>query len=130
MSVRMTRQREVVAAVLEAVDGFHSAQELYEMLLADGERIGLATVYRTLQLFAENNMVDVMRNADGEAIYRSCISAGEHHHHLMCRTCGKTIEIDGPTVEAWALQVGAQHGFTEIEHTIELYGTCTACQRG
>lgn len=128
MSVRMTRQRETVAGVLESVDGFHTAQELYEMLLADGERIGLATVYRTLQLFAENDMVDVMRNSEGEAIYRSCHSAGQHHHHLLCRTCGKTIEIDGPTVEAWALQVGAQHGFTDIEHTIELYGTCEVCR--
>lgn len=128
MSVRMTRQREIVAAVLEEVDGFHTAQELYEMLLADGERIGLATVYRTLQLFAENSMVDVMRNSEGESIYRSCHSAGQHHHHLLCRTCGKAIEIDGPTVEAWALAVGAKHGFTDIEHTIELYGTCGACK--
>lgn len=127
MSVRMTRQREIVAAVLEEVEGFHTAQELYEMLLSDGERIGLATVYRTLQLFAENEMVDVMRNAEGESIYRSCHSAGKHHHHLLCRRCGKTIEIDGPTVEAWALAVGAKHGFKDIEHTIELYGTCSTC---
>lgn len=128
MSVRMTRQREIVATILEDVNGFHTAQELYEMLLANGEKIGLATVYRTLQLFAENSLVDVMRNADGEATYRSCRSVGKHHHHLLCRSCGKALEIDGPTIEAWALEVGAKHGFTEIEHTVELYGTCTACQ--
>lgn len=128
MAVRMTRQRETVAAFLEGLDGFHSAQEIYEMLLTDGEKVGLATVYRTLQLFADNGLVDVMRNDEGEAVYRDCHGVGHHHHHLMCRTCSKTIEIDGPTVEAWALQVGAQHGFTEIEHTIELYGTCQDCQ--
>jgi len=128
MSLRMTRQREVVASLLESVEGFHSAQELYEMLLSDGERIGLATVYRTLQLFSEHELVDVMRNADGESVYRSCQAAGRHHHHLLCRKCSKTIEIDGPTVEQWALQVGARHGFTDIEHTIELYGICSNCR--
>lgn len=128
MRVRMTRQREIMAGFLERVDGFHSAQELHEMLRDEGISIGLATVYRTLQLFAENAMVDVMRNTEGEAVYRSCKSVGRHHHHLLCRDCSRAVEIDGPTVEAWALAVGAQHGFADIEHTIELYGTCQECQ--
>lgn len=123
---RMTRQRLAVYAELENAQEFRSAQQIHEALHAGEQRIGLATVYRTLQTLAENREVDVLRRADGEAVYRRC-ARREHHHHLMCRVCGKTIDIDGPTVESWCAVIGDQHGFTDIEHTIELFGTCTDC---
>ncbi|MCU1432907.1 MAG: transcriptional repressor, partial [Actinotalea sp.] len=118
---RMTRQRSAVADVLADVEDFRSAQQLHELLRDRGEGIGLATVYRTLQSLADGGEVDVLRTADGEAIYRRC-ARREHHHHLICRSCGATVEIDGPTVEAWAAQVGTSHGFADIEHTMELFG--------
>lgn len=123
---RMTRQRSAVADVLADVEDFRSAQQLHELLRDRGEGIGLATVYRTLQSLADGGEVDVLRTADGEAIYRRC-ARREHHHHLICRSCGATVEIDGPTVEAWAAQVGTSHGFADIEHTMELFGTCADC---
>lgn len=123
---RMTKQRSAVADVLADVDDFRSAQQLHELLHDRGQGIGLATVYRTLQSLADGGEVDVLRTADGEAIYRRCVRR-EHHHHLICRSCGATVEIDGPPVETWAAQVGAAHGFTEIEHTMELVGTCAVC---
>jgi Fur family ferric uptake transcriptional regulator len=123
---RMTRQRSAVADVLADVEDFRSAQQLHELLRDRGEGIGLATVYRTLQSLADGGEVDVLRTADGEAIYRRC-ARREHHHHLICRSCGATVEIDGPTVEAWAAQVGTSHGFADIEHTMELFGTCAEC---
>lgn len=123
---RMTRQRSAVADVLADVDDFRSAQQLHELLRDRGEGIGLATVYRTLQALADGGDVDVLRTGDGEALYRRC-ARREHHHHLVCRRCGATVEIDGPTVEAWAERVGAAHGFSDIEHTMELSGTCSAC---
>ena len=127
MIQRVTRQRIAVAGALTAVDDFRSAQQLHEYLRAHGDSIGLATVYRTLQALAEAGQVDVLRTADGESLYRRC-ERREHHHHLVCRSCGATVEIDGPSVESWASQVGATHGFTDIEHTIELFGTCQACR--
>ena len=127
MIQRVTRQRTAVAGALTAVDDFRSAQQLHEYLRAHGDSIGLATVYRTLQALAEAHQVDVLRTADGESLYRRC-ERREHHHHLVCRSCGATVEIDGPSVESWAAQVGAAHGFTDIEHTIELFGTCQACR--
>jgi len=127
MIQRVTRQRTAVAGALTAVDDFRSAQQLHEYLRAHGDSIGLATVYRTLQALAEAGQVDVLRTADGESLYRRC-ERREHHHHLVCRSCGATVEIDGPSVESWASQVGAAHGFTDIEHTIELFGTCQACR--
>lgn len=126
---RMTRQRTAVAEVLATVDDFRSAQQLHELLRERGQSIGLATVYRTLQALAASGQVDVLRAEDGEAIYRRC-ERREHHHHLICRECGATVEIDGPSVEAWAAQVGTAHGFTRIEHTVELFGTCARCVQG
>lgn len=123
---RMTRQRTAIAELLESVEDFRSAQQLHEILRGRGDSTGLATVYRTLQGLADTKQVDVLRTADGESLYRRC-ERSEHHHHLVCRSCGATVEIDGPTVEAWATLVGSTHGFTEIEHTVELFGTCSDC---
>jgi Fur family transcriptional regulator, ferric uptake regulator len=122
----MTRQRSAVAEVLADIDDFRSAQQLHELLRDRGQGIGLATVYRTLQSLAEAGDVDVLRTAEGESVYRRCEQRG-HHHHLVCRSCGATVEIEGPGVEEWAAQVAAENGFVDIDHTIELVGTCSAC---
>lgn len=125
-TTRSTRQRAAVAAALDAVDDFRSAQELHELLKRRGDAVGLATVYRTLQVLAGSGEVDVLRTADGEAVYRRCRS-DEHHHHLVCRQCGRTVEVEGPAVEAWALSVAGEHGFTDVSHTLEVFGTCAVC---
>jgi Fur family ferric uptake transcriptional regulator len=124
---RMTRQRAAVVDALDGLDDFRSAQQLHEELRAQGDSVGLATVYRTLQALAEAHEVDVLRNDEGESLYRRC-ARREHHHHLVCRVCGRTVEIDGPTVEAWAAKVGAAQGFSDIDHTVELWGTCADCR--
>lgn len=127
MIQRMTRQRSAVSDLLAAIDDFRSAQQLHELLRERGQEIGLATVYRTLQSLADGGEVDVLRTADGEAVYRRC-ERREHHHHLVCRHCGTAVEIDGPPdAEVWATKVGAAHGFRDVEHTMELTGTCAAC---
>lgn len=76
----------------------------------------MTNVYRTLQVLADAGGVDVLRTDEGESVYRQC-SAG-HHHHLVCRTCGRTVEVAGPAVERWADQVAAEHGFTDVRHTV------------
>lgn len=123
--VRNTRQRSAVSALLAEVEGFHSAQELHAMLRQRGERVGLTTVYRTLQALADAGEVDVMRPPGGEHLYRRC-SEG-HHHHLVCRSCGRTVEVDGPAVETWAERVAARHGYVNVSHTMEIFGTCPTC---
>jgi Fur family ferric uptake transcriptional regulator len=122
---RNTRQRSAVSALLTEVDGFHSAQDLHAMLRDRGTRIGLTTVYRTLQALAEAGEIDVMRPIDGEHLYRRCSNG--HHHHLVCRKCGRTVEVVGPTVETWADKVAAEHGYADVSHTLEIFGTCSEC---
>ena len=125
LGVRPTRQRRAVVAALADVEVFSSAQEIHALLRSRGDDVGLTTVYRTLQALADFGEIDVLRTPDGESVYRQC-STG-HHHHLVCRTCGRTVEIEGPAVESWADKTAAQHGFAEVEHTLEIFGTCTAC---
>ncbi len=107
------------------MDDFRSAQAMHDLLRTRGEKVGLATVYRTLQSLAEAGEVDVLRAADGDVVYRRCSPV--HHHHLVCRDCGRTVEIEGPAVERWADRTAAAHGFTEVSHTVEIFGRCPAC---
>ncbi len=123
--VRSTRQRAAVSAALDEVAEFRSAQDLHALLRQRGEGIGLTTVYRALQAMAGAGEVDVLRTADGEAVYRRCSSG--HHHHLVCRSCGRTGEVDGPAVERWATRVATENGFVDVSHTLEVFGTCEAC---
>jgi Fur family ferric uptake transcriptional regulator len=123
--VRTTRQRSAIAAALDESSEFRSAQDLHALLRGRGDNIGLTTVYRTLQALADAGEVDVLRHEDGESVYRRC-STG-HHHHLVCRRCGRTVEVEGPAVERWAEKVAAEHGFSEVEHTVEVFGLCDRC---
>ncbi|WP_037732162.1 Fur family transcriptional regulator [Streptomyces megasporus] len=123
---RSTRQRAAVAAALSEVDEFRSAQELHDMLKHRGDSVGLTTVYRTLQALADAGEVDVLRNDDGEAVYRRC-STEDHHHHLVCRHCGRAVEVEGPAVEKWADSIAEEHGFVDVAHTLEIFGTCGEC---
>lgn len=123
--LRPTRQRRTIAAALRQLEDFRSAQDIYDVLLRRGEKVGLSTVYRTLQSMAELGEVDRLISASGEAVYRRC--SDEHHHHLLCRDCGATEEITGEEIEAWARGVAADHGFTQVEHNVELFGLCPRC---
>lgn len=123
---RPTKQRAAVAAVLVEIGDFMSAQDLHARLRDQGQSVGLATVYRTLQAMAADGGVDMLRNSDGEAVYRQC-SIG-HHHHLVCRGCGRTVEVRGPAaVESWTDKVSAENGFSDVHHTLEIFGLCTPC---
>jgi Fur family ferric uptake transcriptional regulator len=123
----MTRQRTEVTRALDAADGFQSAQALHDTMRQAGVSVGLTTVYRHLQALADAGEVDVLRTDDGEAVYRRCV-AESHHHHLVCRSCGTTVEVTGPAVETWAEQVARKHGFRDVTHTVEVFGTCRTCR--
>ena len=122
---KLTRQQATVLAGLQRSEEFTSAQVLHTRLRAGGATVGLATVYRTLAALAASGEIDVLRTDEGEAMYRACST--DHHHHLLCRECGRTVEVDGPAVEAWAATVAADHAFRDVRHTVELVGVCADC---
>ena len=122
---RTTRQRSALLALLAELDGFRSAQDLHALLRERGDSVGLATVYRALQAMVDDGQLDVLRSADGEAGYRRC--SPSHHHHLVCRSCGRTVEVADPPVERWASRMAAEHGFSDVQHQVEVFGTCAEC---
>ena len=124
--LRPTRQRIAVAEAMASFDDFRSAQEIHDLLGRRGDPVGLATVYRTLQRLAEAGEVDMLRSEDGEAIYRRC--SDTHHHHLVCRTCGATVEVEGPAVERWTSSIAGEHGYSDVSHNLEIFGTCPGCR--
>jgi Fur family ferric uptake transcriptional regulator len=114
-----------------AAGGFRSAQDVYSALRSKGETVGLSTVYRHLQSFVDAGLADVIHTPDGESTYRYCGAAEQgHHHHLVCRRCGRTEEIEGRAIEQWASSVAERFGFSDVDHTVELFGTCGACSTG
>ena len=124
---RKTKQKAAVKHALSEAIGFVSAQQLHLVLKNHGSSIGLATVYRALNELSASGEADSLQSSDGELLYRAC---GEgHHHHLICRNCGKTVEIEADRVESWADEVAKSHGFSSPSHTIDIFGTCSACQK-
>jgi Fur family ferric uptake transcriptional regulator len=122
---RTSRQRAAVAATFDELNGFSSAQDVHARMRTAGEAIGLSTVYRAVQTLVEEGLLDAIRTDTGETIYRRC--SAQHHHHLICRTCGRTVEVEGPAVERWADRIAAENEFTDVSHTLDIFGTCSKC---
>lgn len=125
---RVTKQRVAVNEALVQVNDFATAQQLHRWLQDADHKVSLATVYRLLQSMADDGLVDVLHSGDGEARYRQCRTEG-HHHHLVCRVCAKTVEVSAPSVERWAARVADENGFSDPEHTVEIYGLCAQCRK-
>ena len=122
---RNTWQREAVREALGTIEGFVSAQTLHAHLREAGSSVGLATVYRALADLATEGDADALQQ-EGESLYRAC-TPGSHHHHLICRQCGRTVEISADPVEQWAKDVAAANGFTQPEHVVDVFGLCAEC---
>lgn len=123
---RQTRQKRALSAVLEESDQFLSAQQLHSELRAKGERVGLTTVYSQLRAMADAGLLNMLRTDDGETLYRRC-ETEDHHHHLVCRSCGATAEVQAPDVEAWATSVANERGYRDVTHTFAIVGVCPEC---
>lgn len=123
---RNTWQRESVRTALDEAQGFVSAQTLHASLRDAGTSIGLATVYRALADLSATGEADSLQSPDGESLYRACETT-DHHHHLICRSCGLTVEIEAAAVEEWAQRTAREHGFTEAAHIVDVFGLCENC---
>jgi Fur family ferric uptake transcriptional regulator len=120
---RASSKRAAIIEVLGDSDDFRSAQDIHELMRSTEQKVGLATVYRTLQAMSEAGEVDSLRAENGEVTYRRCSES--HHHHLVCRVCGKAVEVRLPAVEKWAEKTAAENGFRDVSHLVEIFGTCS-----
>lgn len=127
IGARNTRQRSAVVDVLQDIDRFASAQAIHRELTDRGQKVGLTTVYRTLQTLTEVGAVDALNSETGETLYRHCLT-DRHHHHLVCTNCGRSEEIDGGPVEEWAKQTAEKFGFELSGHDAEIFGVCRTCR--
>lgn len=124
---RQTRQGQAVLNVVLGSENFRSAQDIHAELRAAGEPVGLTTVYRHLALLTDEGRLDALQTADGELVYRRCHS-DQHHHHVVCRQCGRGSEVELPDLERWAESTAAELGYSDVTHTVEIFGVCADCR--
>ena len=125
--LKSTRQRDMILDCFLSCDQHLSTEELYLKLKESMPGIGFATVYRTLKLFAESGIAREIQFGDGQTRYEH-LHAGEHHDHLVCTRCGAIMEFENETIEKLQAEVARNHGFTIMNHKLELYGICAKCK--
>jgi Fur family ferric uptake transcriptional regulator len=124
---RRTRQGDAVLNVVLGSNNFRSAQDIHAELRTAGEAVGLTTVYRHLALLTDERLLDALQTADGELDYRRCHSE-QHHHHVVCRRCGRGSEVELPDLERWAESTASGLGYSDVTHTVEIFGVCAQCR--
>ena len=122
----VTRPREWIASVLAREPRFLSAAQIHERLERAGARVSLSTVYRTLERLRDKGDITARAEADGEASYMRC-EPERHHHHAICRTCGKVEDVNCAASEQFAESLRALHGFELDGHAMG-FRTCAACR--
>jgi Fur family ferric uptake transcriptional regulator len=122
---RLTLQRMIVAGALARARRTVSAQELYDSLRAEHPLLGRATVFRTLDFLVEAGLAQRFEAEGHVHVYTSC--AGNHHHHLVCRICGSTTEINDTAVNQLIDAVHGEYSFALDHDALDFYGTCAAC---
>jgi Fur family transcriptional regulator, ferric uptake regulator len=123
----VTRPREWIASVLAREPRFLSAAQIHQRLKRAGARVSLSTVYRTLDRLRHKGGVTARADAEGEATYMLCEPA-RHHHHAICRACGRVEDVDCAATEKFAESLRSFHGFELDGHAMEFFGTCSGCR--
>jgi Fur family ferric uptake transcriptional regulator len=125
--LKSTSQRDIILNSFLSSDRHQTIEELYLNLRAKHPKIGYATVYRTLKLFAEAGIAKEIHFGDGQTRYEH-VAEGEHHDHLVCTRCGAIVEFENETIEKLQDDVATAHGFLIETHKLELYGICAKCR--
>ncbi|MDX9859349.1 MAG: Fur family transcriptional regulator [Rhodospirillales bacterium] len=121
--MKMTGQRRVIASVLSDADDHPDVEEVYRRATQADPRISIATVYRTVRLFEEANILERHDFGDGRSRYEEITDS--HHDHLIDIQTGRVIEFQNDEIEALKEKIAAEHGFRLVGHRLELYGVPT-----
>ena len=130
--VKVTKQRVLVLGILSACPDKHfTAEEIYDLVKAEYPEMGLATVYRTIQILVELHLVDKLSLDDGFARYEigkeNESESGHHHHHLICTNCGSIFSFQDDLLEELEKKILDKTGFYVMDHQVKLYGYCKEC---
>ena len=126
----VTHQREAVADVVFESEEHLSVDGIEQRLRERGDRIGKATIYRTLDLLVRSRLVEEHDFGEGFKRYEHRLSRQPVHEHLVCLECGKVIEFQSPEIQAVEGRVQQDHGFVPARHRLEIYGLCRECHEG
>ncbi len=127
---KLTPQRQIILQVfMDNRDKHLSAEDVHNIVRHQSNDIGLATVYRTLELLSELEILQKMDFGDGRSRYElNESSSPHHHHHLICITCGKVIEFEDDLLEDLENVISKNSNFTIIDHQVKFYGHCQECR--
>ena len=126
-NLRLTKQREVILNTFLNMESHVSAEELYRETIKKDPTIGLATVYRTINLFCKCGLAQQRDFGDGETRYEHLFNH-KHHDHLICTGCGKIMEFENTEIEKLQAKIAKSHRFEAYSHRLELYGLCDTCK--
>ena len=124
----VTQQREVVADVVFGSEDHLSVEEIESKLKERGERIGKATIYRTMEILVRSGLVEDHDFGDGFKRYEHLFGQAPLHEHLVCTHCRTVVEFRRPEIQRIQGEVARQHGFIPTRHRLEVYGLCPDCQ--
>lgn len=124
---RLTGPRAALAEVIEHRRGHFTAAELLADARASGLRVGRATIFRALELFAELGVLERVDLPNGEHAYVAC-APEEHHHHVLCARCGRSVAVADHGLQSVMADIGRRTGFEIDGHRLELFGTCPRCR--
>lgn len=125
--LRETPQRSLILDEYLKREEHITAEELYDIVKKRDRTVGQATVYRVLKLLCEAGLAREVDFGDGTMRYER-LYGRDHHDHLVCRTCGLTVEVCDPLIEELQQRLAAQHGFVLLDHEMYLYGQCEKCR--
>lgn len=124
-----TQRRAILKVIVDNYDEHLSSDEVYNIVNKEYPELGIATVYRTLQLFEKLNIVYKLNFDDGCSRYElSAGSENHHHHHLICLNCGKVIEVKLDLLESLEEEIESEGQFTIVNHNVKFYGYCSECR--
>ncbi|MFQ5598772.1 MAG: Fur family transcriptional regulator [Nitrospiria bacterium] len=126
--LKVTKERNAVLKAFMELEGHITAEELYRHMKDTGATIGLATIYRTLNLFCASGLAEQRQFGDGQSRYELTYNVS-HHDHLICKQCNRIIEFENEEIEKLQKEVAKAHHFTIFSHRLELYGTCGSCSK-
>jgi len=126
-NLRMTSQRELILKMLCKQQTHVTAEQLYEITKKTDKSIGHATVYRTLKLLTEAGIVRELNFGEGSIRYETDTEEA-HHDHLVCVKCGANVEFFDEEIEKIQDKIAEKYGYELIDHSMNLYGTCSKCR--